>query len=295
MNESQRVDLESLEELAAYVDGGLDNLSRMRVETRLSRDDAYYEVLDDALSIPSNLKADEPDSVPAANPSKVEPGSLAWAALPIAATLALLLLWPPWSRQPSSSSQLDTLLATDMTPLVSDLDWSDIGWKQTRGPEISLGEQGTAFRLGSRLVDIEVAQGLGDSALARRLATEALLLGRSLSTSIGEELAILRRSLEEGSETSPRVASDRIRTEMSTATRASLQLGTEIESRRLTARMGRVDLLVATPLSDIEGDLESVVEVGTLFDALEAAHKDPSIEAHRLEELYREVSLILSR
>jgi hypothetical protein len=182
----------------------------------------------------------------------------------------------------------------DLSALADDIEWTDTGWDQTRSHEATLGTGSAAFRLGTRLVDIGVAHRLGDHRLARRLATEAVLLGRSLSSTTGEEVAALRRALDEDTEPTPRLVLERVHALLDTATGENLKLGAEIEARRLMARVGEKDVLLRAPPLQIVG-AQASSEVRSRLDDIEEAQRHSGTKAERLEELYRELLVTLSR
>jgi len=206
MSESKIISIEDQEELAAYLEGGLGPGERARVEERLVRDERYYELFEIALESFSTEEPEvspapsEPTAFPTARPSG--PRSNTGWLLPLAAGLVLLLGSFLVLRSPGPVDPWATLAEVDLSGLAASHDWSRQSWSLPRGSGTSSSPSQAAFRLGVRLVDLEVAQRGGDRELAVGLSTETVLLGEALGKrSVEEAFRRLRADLLEAEDT----------------------------------------------------------------------------------------------
>jgi hypothetical protein len=172
-----------LELIAAFIDGRLSGEERARAVKMLADSDEALEVF--ASTLRQQQDASDVKVVPIATARRWRQ----WKVMvPIAAAAVLAILPTLVSR--GSQAALATEYAMDLTQdphFASGLhaDWDQRGWAVTRGSgstsELpgarqvgSALESKLAFRLGVRLVDLQVALRLGDTALASRLTSEVL-------------------------------------------------------------------------------------------------------------------------
>ena len=191
------------EALAAFLDGELDPEERATVFERLSRSQGDYEALVEAMRIRRDLEADAgtaPPPVKQVTPVRRLPGVQLW--VPLAAVLAGALLVPPLLHQEDGApwtllhgaslvrSRGDGSLAAALGE-----GWDEPGWSGTRGDRRTLTERQRVFRIGVRLVDLELASGADDARAVRDLAPELA----SLVAGLGSEGDIVAEYQEIGS------------------------------------------------------------------------------------------------
>lgn len=175
-----------LEELAAFVDGRLEDDARAAVVEHLASCEDCYEVYAETLRVIEDLEA-EPVAVDdeAANddlaPVVRHPRSFPWAWPTAAAALAaaavvLVLRLPDFLSTSRTSGELVAVAGirgeTDLG------EWYAHGWSTTRGPNPYeyLSPEERSFRVGVRFVDLRSALALEDRDVAQNLAAELALL-----------------------------------------------------------------------------------------------------------------------
>lgn len=144
-----------LEAIAAFLDGRLSGSDRERFLERLDREAALYEIFVEAVRHRDESAAKKAEVVrhPAARKA---PTGLWWIAAVLVVALAVpVLLWP---RGPLSGPRLArSLTAEGRLDGRLQEDWFEQGWAVMRGISPGVGEADTAFRIGVRTVDLDVA------------------------------------------------------------------------------------------------------------------------------------------
>ena len=142
--------LPDLEDLAAYIDGRLDDARRLEVEARLADDEDYYELFLETTRLQEDLAKEIPatnDGATRVVPIRRRRGLL--AGLAAAAALALVVGWSLWESDP--------LAGLDADAVVAHPEFSDRGLKVLRGSSDTLESQHRAYALGVLAVDLELA------------------------------------------------------------------------------------------------------------------------------------------
>jgi hypothetical protein len=171
------------ETLAAFLDGRLSAAERAEVEREIARSPEAYAEFIEAQAVLSLAAGD--DAVPAlvvgTSSRAARPPLLLRAtryAVPaaLAATIAFIVLKPREPRAPVESILTrEVAAASDTRPLAERLgaDWADPAWPTVRGGGDDLSRTVSAFRLGARVVTLDLAVRAGDPAAmeiaARRL------------------------------------------------------------------------------------------------------------------------------
>lgn len=192
-----------LEDLAAYLDGRLENAERQAVEKRLAEDEAFYETFVESVRFREEEGITSVNIQPAmASPlvvaSAVPRRSRRWIPSLIAAVLVLVAVgvWPFSETSPGSlPASFDSLVAIEHS------DWDYRSWSVDRSPGLPahLSDVEVAFRLGTALVDLDVslrAERRDDASIQASRLTEASerfgllpsLTFRNLQSEIGGEL-----------------------------------------------------------------------------------------------------------
>ncbi len=178
-------EVRELEELGAYIEGGLDADRRQRIAKRLLEDEEFFGVYAEALefrvweeSAVASKREPEPSIQPvdAVVPFPRPPRSRLWLQ---AAALAALLAGGSWwliaLRAPSRpvmvlAGQLGGDVASErMEPAWTRLDWFE---PRTGDPQAGLSGEAIVARLGVRLVQVQVAHQQSDLGELRSLVAE---------------------------------------------------------------------------------------------------------------------------
>lgn len=188
------------ERLAAFVDGRLSSSEREHIVAHLASCEDCYEVFSETVSF--QVEADEevePTVLPAPySPVKPSPWRRpgVWRRWVPAATLAAaaaltILVIAPWERSPRAPELPVQVIASTVTgadTAASVRQRIDAhGWPQTLGPESFGSAEATAFQLGVRMVELEVALTADDrdssAILSHRIESllENLELGEAVS------------------------------------------------------------------------------------------------------------------
>ena len=212
----------------------------MDVEARLIRDHSFYQLFEE-LSEDLEPVIDETQEI-AAGPwgqaTSNRPPSVWWVG-PIAASLCLAALWMLQSGggpnfDPATTVQILTLEQSQ------DSSWTEIGWSKRRGSS-TLSKENAAFRLGSRLVDLDLAIQADTPQIARQLATEAVVVAEALeSEPIDRRLRQIREGVVRGTLEGPTNLFEVLRSELQDPRlHGVLMTGAWIETGRLQRRSDR--------------------------------------------------------
>jgi hypothetical protein len=168
-----------LDLIAALIDGRLSGAERERAIKQLSESEAAFEVYADALRVRPDLEIPDAKVIPISRP-KGRPG-LPWRSIGslAAAAVVLIAVVPSFIARrnaaafdaPSSEITMAFARRPDVATRLG-ADWDSRGWSVTRGEPARLVDTTTAFRLGVRAVDLNVALASGDIARASRLTSE---------------------------------------------------------------------------------------------------------------------------
>ena len=263
------------EVLAAYLEGRLSGREKDEVTELLAADPASYSVASDVLATLDDLgEGARPSAIPP-RASSAETSPLKWA---VAAAIVFALVGASWVILARNTP----LSPLDIASLVDPSDlrrfgpaWEEQGWSESRGAGRS-SEQVRAYRLGVRLVDLEVALRSGDLEKAQVLAHRIRRLLESLE--VAEPLLATYRDLL--SEVDSGLAGRALVTSAEGAEMvgasvdsAYLRLGATVEGLRL--RGGETDRPLERELSDLgrspllaEDDRTRVVDLlGCLKDS----------------------------
>ena len=205
-----------LELIGALMDGRLTGAERERAIKLLGESEEAFEVYTEALRVRADLEEDEDeeekdDTVVPIDERRTRK-TFAWPAIGSAAAAAVLVfaLWPSIQAKGDNlnapASQITAALEgrPDLgRALVGE--WDQRTWSVTRGKSSQLVESTVAFRLGVRVVDLNVAIAAGDTARAGRLMTEIIgsLDQVPLSDDVKAEYSGLRAQLTGGAAKSP--------------------------------------------------------------------------------------------
>ena len=188
--------------IAAFVDRRLPEEERQALLERLDQDEAFYQVFVDTVRFREQAE-DKTGTV-------IDHPVVRWVqrrwAVPaaLAALLGLAVVTPLllFGGRPLSGAKLARSLAgSGGLDDLSD-DWFDQGWSVTRGISKIGKEADKAFRLGVRIVDLDVALRLGRSSDARILTyrINALLDQVELSQDLQAHYLVVRELIEEESD-----------------------------------------------------------------------------------------------
>jgi len=255
------------ERLAAFIDGRLDESERAEVLAVLARSPGAREVLADAVAaLHPDTAGDTAAGIvlPAKRPHQWRSWSIAAAG--IAATVTLVALGTLRDGGPPSATLLDAVEREPATVL--DGGWADRGWTVMRGSG-DLEEIGL-FRIGVRLIDLQLAARASDTADQNRIALDLA----SLLATLGGGAALARpfESIASGAPHSESAIGDEIEATRSILDGPSLRLGYALETARLAARLGQVDM-ARRAVRDVAGDVDSaavLLRADSLPDQLDA-------------------------
>jgi hypothetical protein len=244
------------EEIAALVEGRLAPAARTRVVEHLADCDECRELLAESLAVAREAGIELP-AVEAAD-VLLHPATrrrrAAWIPWTLAASLllaaALAWLYGSWRETGLVGSSAVARLAADPEARLGG-EWSEPVWSVTRGEGPVHPLPATAFRLGVRSADLELALARGGSErlAARRLAAELAQLAASIP--LADPVASVYRSLGErlaagGAVDRARLASDAaVAADLAreAADPALFDLGRWAESGRLAAVAGQPEPL----------------------------------------------------
>jgi hypothetical protein len=260
-------DMIAAERLAAFIDGRLDEAERAEVMAVLARSQGAREVLADAVAAlhPDTAGDTAAGTVRSANrPHRRRSWSFAAAA--IAATVALVALGTLRNGGPPSAALLEAVERAPATVL--DGGWTDRGWTVMRGSGDL--EEIAVFRIGVRLIDLQVAARAGDAADQNRIAADLA----SLLATLGGGAALTRTfgSIASGAPHSESAIGEEIEATRSILDGPSLRLGYALETARLAARLGQDDM-ARRAVRDLAGDLDRaavLLRAASLPDQLDA-------------------------
>ncbi len=187
--------LDDAELIAAFIDRQLSPEERRRFLERLDREEALYEVFVET------VRYCEEGTGEGAEVVEHPAGRRRWGRLgAIAALLAAAIGTPFVLRNLPPASYAGALVAGGRLDAVLDEGWYEQEWSVTRGVGAAGGEADAAFRLGVRMVDLEIALRAGRvedaGILTHRI--EALLDRVELSQPLQLTFASLRQRLEAG-------------------------------------------------------------------------------------------------
>ncbi len=196
-------DVPDLEDLAAYLDGRLSNERRAQVEERLARDEDYYDVFMETVRFQEEQGQAE-DGGKVITPAWWQN----WKSIaPMAVAATLVLTIGLQSLSPSSPVALAGRLNPEAV-VNSGVDWDLLGWWTRRGLENTapspdlLEEQQHAFRIGTRIADLQIALAAEDRETARDVAAELIELTRKVLvlSFFSDYYVDLRRAVTDGAE-----------------------------------------------------------------------------------------------
>ncbi|MFQ5525917.1 MAG: hypothetical protein ACE5GX_06600 [Thermoanaerobaculia bacterium] len=180
--------------IAAFIDGRLPEDEREAFLQRLDEEPALYEVFAETVRCRDELAASSAEVVE--HPRSRQ--SSYWRVA-IAAGLVLVIGIPVLMRSLSEESYGEMLADGRLDPYLTE-GWYEQPWSEMRGPTPGRRDADTAFRIGVRVVDLEVALRAGRmedaGVLTHRL--EARLGGIELTEPLRASYAELGRRLDEG-------------------------------------------------------------------------------------------------
>ncbi|MEM9655660.1 MAG: hypothetical protein AAGA65_26475 [Actinomycetota bacterium] len=164
------------EDLAAFIDGRIDEDRRRQVEHRLAIDPDYFEVF--ASTVKDDAVADRGED--RANDGTTLGQSLLWVPAAAVALLALALglLWPAASNDPATYLQKLSAQEIIATP-----GWNRLPWSVTLSasePPRHLTNKQRAFRLGVRTIDLRLTLTAGDAGQAELASQRLAVLSDAL-------------------------------------------------------------------------------------------------------------------
>lgn len=158
------------ETLAAFLEGKLAPQERARVLAQLAASPADTAQLLEAARVRAALEAASASSGAFEAPRKAR-----WPMI-VTALAAVLIAAIAIGRFSRPRSPEILVLASALRVPDTGTDWSAPPWDIERGAPGSLSEQATVFRIGARLVDLEVAAGGPDTTAARRITRDLVTL-----------------------------------------------------------------------------------------------------------------------
>lgn len=188
---------EDAELIAAFIDRRLSEKERRAFMGRLDTEEALYEVFVETVRY-RDQGSDEPGEV-VEHPSARGPlGRFA----AIAALLVFAVATPILIRSLSEKSYAEMLVSDGQLDGYLEAGWYDPLWSTMRGGSLGTSEAKTAFRVGVRVVDLEVALRVGKLEDGQALAgeIERLLEGIEMSDPLRLQYGEIRRQLKEGLE-----------------------------------------------------------------------------------------------
>jgi hypothetical protein len=244
----------SAEELAALLDGRLDQSRRAELLARLGSSDEALEAYANAASVVSELEAGDTarSTAPSKAASRAHPRRLpAWSWVAMAAALAGVVVAPwLWTRarsvdreDPGRFADLVSAPGHALPP-----QWYGTPWPGTRGAGEPLSATARAVRLGVRLVDLELAVRTRDTTLTRLTAEIVdLVEGLPAGSPVAEVYRDVARRASSGAST------DALETTLERGRHAVsklagpdfVKLGAWAEAGRIGARQHNGDFLTA--------------------------------------------------
>jgi hypothetical protein len=224
-------DMIPAEKLAAFIDGRLDESERAEVIAALARSAGAREVLADAVSVIHPASEGDAAATVRSGPRRYR--WLRWS-VPLAAAAGLTLIALDDPEAPLAG----LLDAVEEAPTTLPMGWEAPGWTVTRGAED--GRATDLFRIGVRLVDLDVASMANDETARNRVALDlAVMLDR-----IGGAAALARpfEAIARGAPQGGRAIGDEIETVLAVLDDPAVRIGYELETARLAARLGRLDI-----------------------------------------------------
>ena len=170
----ERIDHETM---AAFLDGKLAGAERERVLQAIAAHPEEYEVFADAARAAAELRGGDVLPIESRRRSgswKVAVPLLVAAGLGALAVGALTFLKPNQNTTPSFLALASELGTPD------DSGWSVPPWSSRRGEAMSLSDRSAAFRIGARLVDLEVSARNTSPEVSRQIALDLAELSSSL-------------------------------------------------------------------------------------------------------------------
>ncbi|MFQ5349452.1 MAG: hypothetical protein ACE5EG_03295 [Thermoanaerobaculia bacterium] len=240
---SSGLDPHDQEMIAAFIERRLSEEERRAFMKRLDDEEALYEVFVETVRY-RDQEAGGPATViehPASRRRWGRPATVA-AVVSLAVATPVVLLNLPGRRY------APRLVADGLLDTILEEGWYVKRWSVTRGPGPGIGGLATAFRLGVRHVDLEVALGFGRSDDAAILATELGLLLESIAlseplqvryTEVGQLAGEAERALRLAEQNEPLLVASL------GDDAAAYELGKWTEAGVLAARSGNLDLLGA--------------------------------------------------
>jgi len=235
------------ERLAAFLDGRADAAERAEIAAHLADCDACREIVVEARALAAELESGAGSGggevVAFPERGRRRPRrSLAWGAAAALLLAAAGLL--TWLRPPADpgAALADLAAAAGRTPLPAD--WGEAPWTVLRSDRTPLSERASAFRLGARSADLELALALGDRVAARRFAAEcaSLLAAIPFADAAAESYRALAAALAEPAGTPARASHEAAvawRGAREAVEPALFDLGRWAETERLIAATGR--------------------------------------------------------
>lgn len=286
-------DAPDLEDLAAYVDGRLSGERKAQVEERLARDEDYYDVFMENVHFLQEQSQQE--QAEEGGGEVVAPAAWwrSWrvvAPLVVAATLVAAIGLGRLSRGPATAEWVARLDAVEIVGLKY---WDHPGWTTTRGapvsPDVRQRElEQTAFRLGARTIDLQVALSARSREEAEIQARRLAILADNDDHLLGMGLIYreLEKSLEDGQdfqalEQRAVDAEAFLKESLGEPAARRFDLGTWMEAGRLAARAGNYEVLAGIVR---RGHLARPIdEIQTQLDALERLLDQPELDATDFE------------
>lgn len=152
--------------IAAFIDKKLSGEERQAFMERLDKEEALYEVFVET------VRFRDQESGRGAEVVEHLAGRRRWFVPAAAAALLALAVTPLLIRNLSSKSYAEALVADGRLDEHLGEGWYEQGWSEMRGVQPGRDEVETAFRLGVRVVDLEVALRTGN------LGDALILIGR---------------------------------------------------------------------------------------------------------------------
>ena len=249
-----------LETIAAFIDQRLPPEERAEFLERLDREEDLYEVFVEIVRFRDEEMAEGIEG----NPEDGDGAEIIahragrnWSrwTLPAAAMLfvAVAVGWISWSIGGTEPAHVEKLVADGRLDVRLGDGWLTPVWSEVRGVSRLSSDADTAFRIGVRDVDLQVALLLGreDDAVGLTHELERLLAGIEFSELVQKEYAALRGSIEARGTTSPELIDQAaaIR-EVGQAYLPQLgeayELGRWTETGRLAAKGSNVEVLTSS-------------------------------------------------
>ena len=306
---SAPIEVDHLDELAAYIDGGLAPEHRRRVIDRLMHDEQYYRLFVDSLSfqlehgsVRERIRAAYRRVAEAlARAFRVRPiRTLATAAAPVVVVVAAI----PIIIGHLSYNEGELLASIDAAAVLATSardSWTTTGWSERRGGQYDwLTTPQRAFRAGVKSVQLEFAIQAPDELAAARAAAQLFEL---VDDPVAESLA---RSVQEQLTTADTKVLPALATELTTMLERSFSadqelavrfdLGRWIETGRL-ASLGNHEELYAPSrwarqgkrLAEEQGDAALAAKLSRAIDLAQSSETETLVLLETLRGLYREL------